>query len=327
MSQMMSIEQVKPLIEAGKWLALAGEESLLEKLPKGNWIGGTIPYFMAENGGVQTAEKIFVTELKGLTGESGIRSYDRSALPQIVSDGPTNGFSLIIVPAGSEVHQVYAKEAPNYPGLFMRPIIGWVSGVDLADLGKKTPKVFNGRTGAKSDAEVVALHAVLPENKIPNIDIINLFTPGDGETIVFEEDGFSAKTALINGKKTSLARYLTENKIDTKLPLVADYNGAMVNISFQGINEDADEVSFYAPVFTGIEYKIAKPVGDYVKEFSALIQQGEEDVVFSCNCILNYLYSSLEGKKTGAFTGPITFGEIAYQLLNQTLTYMTVSDR
>ena len=32
----------------------------------------------------------------------------------------------------------------------------------------------------------------------------------------------------------------------------------------------------------------------------------------------------LEGKKTGAFTGPITFGEIAYQLLNQTLVYLEV---
>ena len=48
---------------------------------------------------------------------------------------------------------------------------------------------------------------------------------------------------------------------------------------------------------------------------------------FSCNCILNYLYSELEGKKTGGITGPITFGEIAYQLLNQTMVYLTIEDR
>ena len=50
-----------------------------------------------------------------------------------------------------------------------------------------------------------------------------------------------------------------------------------------------------------------------------------EDLFFSCNCVLNYLYAGLEGKKTGEFNGPATFGEIAYQLLNQTLVYLTIS--
>ena len=45
---------------------------------------------------------------------------------------------------------------------------------------------------------------------------------------------------------------------------------------------------------------------------------------YSCNCILNYLYGDLEGKKTGGFTGPVTFGEIAYILLNQTLVKLDV---
>jgi hypothetical protein len=40
--------------------------------------------------------------------------------------------------------------------------------------------------------------------------------------------------------------------------------------------------------------------------------------------ILNYLYSNLEGMRTGDMVGPITFGEIAYQLLNQTLVYLTI---
>lgn len=34
----------------------------------------------------------------------------------------------------------------------------------------------------------------------------------------------------------------------------------------------------------------------------------------------------LEGKKTGDVTGPVTFGEIAYQLLNQTLVYLNIID-
>lgn len=327
MSQMKSVSEVTALIESGKWLALAGDEDLLAQLPKGNWIGGTIPYFMTEEGGLQTKEKIFVDELKGLCDDSSISTYNVATMPRIVADGPENGYSLIILPAGSEAHSIYAKQAPNYSGLFLRPIIGWVAGVDLADLGKKAPKVFNGVTGRALKNEAVVLHASLPQDKLVTIDIINLFVQGDGDSIVFEEDGFTVKTAFINGKRTSLAKYIAAKDIDTKLPLVADYNGAMVNLAFQSVDQETDEVTFYAPVFTGLEYKIAKPVEDYVKEFGTLVKDMDTDVVFCCNCILNYLYSSLEGKKTGHFVGPITFGEIAYQLLNQTLTYMTITDR
>jgi hypothetical protein len=49
-------------------------------------------------------------------------------------------------------------------------------------------------------------------------------------------------------------------------------------------------------------------------------------IIFSCNCILNYLYSGLKGKKTAGITGPATFGEIAYQLLNQTMVYLRIID-
>ena len=49
-------------------------------------------------------------------------------------------------------------------------------------------------------------------------------------------------------------------------------------------------------------------------------------ILFSCNCILNYQYAELEGEKTKGFTGPVTFGEVAYQLLNQTMVYLTIDD-
>jgi hypothetical protein len=51
-----------------------------------------------------------------------------------------------------------------------------------------------------------------------------------------------------------------------------------------------------------------------------------DPAVFSCNCILNYLYAELEGKRTGAITGPITYGEIANLLLSQTLVRLLVND-
>jgi hypothetical protein len=38
------------------------------------------------------------------------------------------------------------------------------------------------------------------------------------------------------------------------------------------------------------------------------------------------LYGHLEGKRTGSITGPITFGEIAHQLLNQTMVRLYLRD-
>ena len=66
-------------------------------------------------------------------------------------------------------------------------------------------------------------------------------------------------------------------------------------------------------------------VDDYAKEFNRKREEvGAHAPVFSCNCILNYLYCGLEGKKIPPYCGPVTFGEIAYQLLNQTLVYCEI---
>ncbi|RME83260.1 MAG: hypothetical protein D6785_06920, partial [Planctomycetota bacterium] len=68
-------------------------------------------------------------------------------------------------------------------------------------------------------------------------------------------------------------------------------------------------------------------VDDYEMEFAKRLSQLQIEPLFSCNCILNYLYGKLEGKKTGNITGPMTFGEIAYVLLNQTLVYVTYEEK
>ncbi|MBN2546461.1 MAG: hypothetical protein JXB50_11740, partial [Spirochaetes bacterium] len=228
--------------------------------------------------------------------------------------------------ATSKVHIMYAQNAPSYKNLFLKPMIGWISGVHLNDLGKIAPKVFNGQTLEKSNSRAIVMHLTLPKNKIAQIGIINIFNQGKGDSIEFDAEGFKVKDCLINGKKQNFADYILNNKIDIKLPLVANYYGAMVNVSFQAVNEKEKTVDLYAPVFKGIKYKIAEPVKDYVKQFITNMDSQNINPVFSCNCILNYLYSELENKKTGNITGPITFGEIAYQLLNQTLTYLDIKD-
>jgi hypothetical protein len=321
---LLKTDEVKVLIGKGKTLFLAGDEALLGQVPKGRWIGGTIPYFMSESGGIETEDKIFVTEAPDCAEDITINFYDEKQLENIPADAPENGFSFIIIPAGSNVHVSYAQNAPNYKNIFMKQIIGWISGVNLANLGKATAKVFNGLTGEKSDAKACVMHLRLPPDRIAEINIINLFKQGDGDLIQFDTEGFSIRDGIINGKQQNFADYILSHNIDTRLPLVANYCGAMVNVSIQEVNKEKKVVNLYAPVFKNVDYKIAFPVKNYESEFLKLLPKEGVSPSFSCNCILNYLYSELKGKKTGNLIGPITFGEIAYQLLNQTLVYLEV---
>ncbi len=324
---MYELIEVKDKITRGKKLLLAGDESLLRLLPAGSWIGGTIPYFMTEQGGLTTRNQIYVTELPESVSDISIKVYDGAALPRVYADAPQNGFSVIIMPGMSKTHLEFALNAPRYQEFGHSPLIGWISGVHLNDLGKLTPKVFNGQTQTILEDGAVVMHATLPPAHVAEIGYLNIFEQGTGDTITFAQDGFSAREAYINGVKTNFADYVTQRNLDTRLPLVADYFGAMVNVSFQSVEQSLQEVRFYAPVFAGIPYKHAKPFKDYVQQFTAKLPSHlSEPPVFSCNCVLNYLYSKLEGKRTGKITGPATFGEVAYQLLNQTMTYLTITD-
>lgn len=135
---------------------------------------------------------------------------------------------------------------------------------------------------------------------------------------------FAARKAMVNGAEVDLAAYLVEKGADTRLPLVANYAGAMINVSFQNVDAASGNVQFYAPVFPGIEYRLAGSADDYVATFAEKVGAAGAGAC-SCNCILNYLYGGLEGKTTGGYTGPVTFGEVAYVLLNQTLVKLDLA--
>ncbi len=328
MSQVLfTLDETKAKIAAGEKLLLAGDEQLLRQLPSGNWIGGTIPYFMGEQGGQFTLEKIFVTQLPDYVAGTSIKVYDEANLSDIYTDIAAHGFAVIILPATSRVHLSFALNAPNYPEFATRPLIGWISGVRLSDLEKVTPKVFNGKTAEALEDAAIVMHVTLPANKVAELGIINIFEQNQGDILTFPESGFHASEVFVNGESQNFADYLASRQADTKLPLVADYYGARVNTSFQSVDMENKQIQFYAPVFQGFSYQLARPVENYIEAFSAKLPKTfDGQVVFSCNCILNYLYSELEGKKTGAITGPITFGEVAYQLLNQTLVYLYICD-
>ncbi len=326
---LLDISAAAQLITAGKMLLIAGEENLLTQLPKGRWIGGSTPYFITPGiGGIQSQDKVFVTDISEMVDKCRIHTYSATTLGSIYTDAGSNGFSIIIIPFASKVHATFSVNAPNYKDFGSQPLVGWISGVHLNELAIKKPIVVNGETGEILIDQAIVMHADLVAGKTVDVGIINLFEQGDGDTLSFEKDGFESTDVNVNGIKENFYGYLTKNAIDTKLPLVADYYGTMVNISVQNLNP-GKPVKLYAPVFSGIRYKIAKPVDCYPEEFSkhlAASDLQEQKILFSCNCILNYLYSDLEGNKTEQFVGPVTFGEIAYQLLNQTLVYLQLND-
>ena len=319
---LLSFGEVSEKISKGTLLHIAGAEALLKKLPKGNWIGGSTEYFMSEDGGKVSGELLFVTEFsyKNFL----IKTYNSDDIKNVANDGFDNGFSIVIVPFDSAIHREYAENAPEFENMFMKNVTGWIAGVNLGVQGQ-TPISVNGSSLEVCPDKAVALHLEVPTGKVVNMGIVNIFEQDEKSPLIeFVQEGFVVKSCLVDGKEVNFADYLAKNNIDTKMPLVGDYSGSGVNVSIKSISDGT--VYLYAPVFSGIQYRVAKQISDYENAFrSRLSGISDADSVFSCNCILNFLYGGLEGKKIEAFAGPITFGEIAYQLVNQTLVYVTVS--
>lgn len=321
-----TVAQVAERIRSGAALVLAGEETLLAQLPEGNWIGGTIPYFMTGEGGCLCTDRIFATELPDYVTDVEVRTHEVADLPHIYGRYEGNPVSLIILPYGSAVHAEFALNAPNYAGFATHPLIGWVAGTRLDAGGTVAPACFCGGATALPD-RAVELRFQLPPKRHARIDVINLFEQGVGDSLRFPKGGLVVKDVLVNGTSRAFAEYLAESGQDLRLPLVADYCNTLVNVGIKQVRAETGEVEFFGPVWPEIDYRQALPMEDYVTAFERRLGEIPAGrIIFSCNCVLNYLYSNLEGRRTGSIVGPMTFGEVAYQLLNQTLVYLTIEE-
>lgn len=315
-----SVAEAAALIEAGLPLSIAGPEAALDALPAGNWIGGTTSYFMTDAGGVVVdADRVFVTDLSGF-GEISFASYGADELDRISGNGPDHGFSIAIIPAQSTCHERFALEAGNYPETFLRPTVGWIAGFDLREVGASA-KVYDGRGPYKHVDRAVVAYVAQPEAALLAIEIVNPFVPGNGDVITFDAAGFTPATCFANGVATGFADYLALHGLgDGALPLIGDFGGAHLNVSIKSVRSDDGHVELYAPVFPGVEYRFAAPLSDYAGSFrDQLAKHADDGALWSCNCILNFLFGKLENQSIGGTAGPVTFGEIAYQLLNQTM--------
>jgi hypothetical protein len=324
-NHILSLSDTVALITAGHTLSIAGPEALLAQLPRGTWIGGTTVYALTEEGGARIDDRLFVTSFPEATAAT-IRHLQTADLSTLAEGYAPGGASLVLIPAFSSAHSAFAMDGMGYPGLFDQPLMGWVTGVPVEEIGTTAPAAFDGTTGLRHADGALLMHLSLPAGSTTSLDIVNIFTQSNdpATTFCFPATGFTATDVAVGTQTVNLARYITEKGLDTRLPLVANYAGALINVSIRAVDVEKGEVSFFAPVVEGAVYHLANPLPDYAAAFAAHIGNGGA-AAHSCNCILNYLYGDMAGQKTGNFIGPVTFGEIAYILLNQTLVKLEIA--
>ncbi|NMA37299.1 MAG: hypothetical protein GX942_03220 [Papillibacter sp.] len=107
----LTLDDTIKLINQNKLLHIAADESLLSKLPKGKWIGGTTPYFITNEGGVTCKDRLFVNVFDFAVNYK-IKTYDKEGVLKLTDDAYDNGLCLLLMPFASEVAVKYAKEAP-----------------------------------------------------------------------------------------------------------------------------------------------------------------------------------------------------------------------
>jgi hypothetical protein len=327
LNNLVTVRDANDLIDQGRILHVAGDEAAMRQLHRGLWIGGTIPYFLTSEGGVVERERVFVTELPAIVKHVTTHFIDIGHIPAITTDAPHHGFTIVIAPGMSDIHTAYGLTANSIPGIHEAAVVGWISGVHLDQVGKLTPKVFDGVTGEVSDNRIVIMRATIPATKAAVVGIVNVFEPGDGDAIVFSEPNFSAGPCTINGRAEDFYDYTMRKGLDLTLPLITELSGQKINVSFQKIDHATRRVHLYAPVMKGRVYHQAAPLPDYRKALIAAAKRLQIDPAFSCNCILNYVHGKLEGDQFIPLTGPATFGELAHVLVNQTLVYLILQDK
>lgn len=320
------------MIGEGRVLLLAGTEEDLASMPEGCWIGGTVGHFITPEGGVAAGGLVFYADFTGLAHGATWRSFDAADIHQIAQYYPENGFAILILPGFSRLLGLVAGHIMEFDGLYNLPLMGWVSAVPLEALtgpGAR-PKVFAGGPVAHNNRAAV-LYVSLAEQYFAQLHIANLFGPGSGPEIRFLHPGMSTDgDCLIGGVSGNLARYMEAQNIDRRLPLVADHEGALLNVAILKADAQTGRMVFLSPVSPSLTYRFAEEVLDYEAEFTrtaAEIEIGES--AHACICALHYQYAGLAkalNTKPGGtnITAPVTFGQIAYTVLNQTLTCLTI---
>ena len=307
------------MIKGNKLLHISGTQDQLSKLPSGNWIGGSSAFFSTEFAAGNSSDKLCVFELD--FEKFRFQSYDKKSIASITEDAFENGFTIVIMPAETEILQEFAQNSSNYKDIFLKNVVGWIAGTNNS--GK--PIVINGQNAEPLTDNAVAMHVELPDDKRALVSVVNIFTADEQSPVIeFDKEGFFSKDFIVDGKKECIVDYAAAHNIDLQLPFVGEYSGSEINTSIVAFGEDK-MLTFGAPLFQGIQYRFAKPLDNYAEAFiSKITDIPNKECVFSCNCISNMYHGDLQKYDLGGFYGPYVYGEIAYQLVNQTLVYLQI---
>lgn len=326
-SKLYTIQQAIEKIKENRILVIAGDEALIKQLPSGKWIAGTINHFMDTNGGVVSKDKLHIDDFTDNISEFKITDYSEKDVLSITAESYRNGFSYLVMPLNSPVHQAYGKSTMHMTDLCINPVVGWVAGLEENETKGLSPKVFNGETLEIFENRIAALHCRLANGKQARIEIVNLFSQGNGDTVEFSRYGFTQSDCLVNGKKQNIYDYITSNNIDEKLPFMTDMGGAMINVHPLTLNHKEKTVKMAAAVFPEFTYRLASPIDDYAAEFQKRVPSDTHNIIATISCYANYKYLGLKEKSFGEFTGPLAFGEVGFILFNQTMVLLYIEDK
>jgi len=305
----------------------------LSQLVKGNWIAGTTSRFV-ENGKtlVTTREKIFVHNVTDIASSVKLMVYDVSTIHNIFDDASENGFSVLLMPGLTEIHNEYSINCTNYSNFGIRAVCGWISVIPIySDYERnEVSLVFSGETGMSYTNAAVVMHVELPAGKFAEIHAFSPFKPDEKDTLIFENTEQQIENVLVNGVKQNFRQYLIDRKIDRSnkshnMLAGTHSSGLIMNITIFEESENDQEkfVSVGAPVYKGIPYCLAKMDNetcyDDVKKFN-------EQLVFSLSCITNYVCPEIFLDHLTHTSGPFAYGEIAYFLLNHATVYVTIGN-
>lgn len=308
---LVSVEAAASRIQAGEVMILAGPEDALRRLPQGCWIGATTVYraTLDARGDRLAEDRLFCTSFPEVAGARA-RHLTVADLPNLAAGYRPGGFNLMMVPAFSLAHSAFITDGPGYAGLFQQMLGLWIAGVAPEYLACAAPLVFDGSTGVAHDDGAVVLHCGLPPDSRFAPDMFNILAPQtlSAPQLSFPQGGLHAGAARVDGRPVNLARWIAENRIDMRRPLVARYSGALVSIAIAGVDQDEAVVRFQVPVAPGVSYRLAQAPGAYSDAFAAPAE------TLPRPCIVNALYGDLRAPRAGTISPPQRFGAPAYLL-------------
>ncbi len=305
------LHEASELIRSGATLVAAGSPDLLRRLPPGKWIGGTSTSAFTPSGGAELSDRLQITTFPEQVTLEGIQRYGVGGVQHLSRDLPVGGFSVLIVPHASNVHDALAREALLSDRLLQGNLFGWMSeAVRWRHLGR--PQVYYGPLAHCIEDEAVALHFSLSPGWRVRAESVSVFGEGDSESFRFPSDGFSASRIIVGGEELDFVSFMKEKRIDLDRPLVSRHGGRVILTCPDAPDSSGQTVRFHSPVFHGVDYRFAKAVPNLEQATRRLISSDRAGTtLIACLCLMSYVEGSAEDYPGALCEGPVTRGEIA----------------